>query len=420
MKLSRLFLIALAAVMLFNAAALAQSSNIDFDGSVVGNNETLVTAPIGGKAVEAPFRAGEKVAAGDALVTLKTTKVYASEDGIVTGLFAVEGDSVTAVESRYGAVMYIEPMGKYTISATTAKAYDSAATKYIHVGEKVYLACTSDGEHSGEGIVTSVSGSSYTVEVTSGSFYMDETVNVYRASNYRASSRLGRGDVARISNVAVTSSGSIVKIYVANGDEVKRGDILFETLTGEYDAYYCTGNVVYSPVSGILSTMSVSQGDDVTKDQIVAKIYPENSMQIEFSINEADLADVAEGDEVSVTFNWSEDVDDAKTFDGKIAAISHVAETSEDSTETDASYTAYVDFTPDEDVRVGMTVLVTLKRAAAVSDESGDETDESETESANGDEEDKGEPKDNEFDFELPAEAGEAGAAPAFGKPETN
>ncbi|MDO4546657.1 MAG: HlyD family efflux transporter periplasmic adaptor subunit [Clostridia bacterium] len=396
MKSLRLLTLVLAALLALNGFAFAQT-NIDFDGTVVGYDETLVTAPIGGKALLVPPRAGDRISAGDEIIKLMTEKVYASEDGVITGMFAAVGDSVTAVETRYGAVMYIEPTSKYTIDATTDRAYDSASTKYIHVGEVVYLACTSDAEHTGVGLVTAVSGTSYTVEVTSGSFYMGETVNIYRASNYRASSRLGRGDVARISNVSVTGTGSIVNLYVNNGDEVKRGDLLFETLTGEYDAYYCTGDTIYSPVSGIISEVNVAQGDDVTKDQIVAKIIPDYSMQIEFTVNEADLSDVMEGDEVSISFNWSEDLDEVITYTGTISSISHVSVESEDS--TDASYTAYVDFTPGDEVRLGMTVLVSMQRAVEADDA-----------------EDMEEDEEDASDFELPAIEGEEGAEPDFGE----
>ena len=96
----------------------------------------------------------------------------------------------------------------------------------------------------------------------------------------------------------------------------------------------------------------------MTKDAIVASVNPEDGMQIEMDVPEADLGDIAPGTPVSISFNWSEDDDDAAAYSGVIASVSHIAKTSEE--ESDAHFTACVDFTPGEEVRVGMTVVVTL------------------------------------------------------------
>ena len=105
-------------------------------------------------------------------------------------MFGQPGDAAETVALRYGAVMYTEEACVYTISASTDNAYNAAANKFIRTGEEVYLSCYSDAKHTGTGIVTSVSGTDFTVEARSGTFLIGESVNVFRGmqrSRIRAS-----------------------------------------------------------------------------------------------------------------------------------------------------------------------------------------------------------------------------------------
>ena len=131
---------------------------------------------------------------------LATTKSYAMPDGTISGVFAREGDSAEGIKERYGALVYIAPINRFTLACSTDKAYNSSENRYIHIGETVYLSCTKDGSHQGRGIVTSLDEEDeqkYTVEVTGGEFYMGETVNVYRDSEYARAALIGRGTVGR-------------------------------------------------------------------------------------------------------------------------------------------------------------------------------------------------------------------------------
>ena len=80
-------------------------------------------------------------------------------------------------------------------------------------------------------------------------------------------------------------------------------------------------------------------------------------MQVSMVISESDLADVKVGGKASIEFNW--DADGERRFDGVISAISYVNEKKQEgSAGSAAEYTAYVSFTPDATVRLGMTVVV--------------------------------------------------------------
>lgn len=349
-------LLAVGMLLSVSVGALAQTES--FSGKVQAQGETAVFAPIGGTVESVLVTQGQRVSAGDLIATLRTTKVYADQPGTVTGVFGVEGDSISSLDSLYGGVLYMEPQTAYTLSASTSRAYDSDANKTIHVGETVYLSCYSDGSHTGLGIVTAVSGASYTVEVTSGTFELGESVVIYRDPAYTAVSRLGRGTVSRTAPFAVTGGGSIVKMHVQPGDVVKKGALLFETLDDAFDGAASTGNEIRSTASGILSAVNLSAGGTVMKNAAAASVYQDGALWIAADIPEADLGSIKAGDAVEIEFNWNDQV----KVPGTVLWISGIGTT--DASTDVTSYPAYIAFTPDENTRIGLSVTVSTVEAS--------------------------------------------------------
>ena len=366
------FIVALA--VLTGIPALAQ---VSFQGTVVSSKTISVNAPFGGLVDAIDLRKGDPVRIGDPVATIRTTKVFAEMDGTVSGIFAREGDQTEGITERYGAVMYIEPVNRYVVSATTEKAYNSSETRYIHIGERVYLACTKDGTHVGTAVVTNIGGesssgsssgesssgssanyTSYKLEVTSGDFYMGETVGIYRDSAHSSNTRIGRGTIQQNSAVAVKGTGSVLKMHVQVGDTVERGEVLFETVEGVLDGLYAMDNVIYAPMNGIVATVDATQGSAVEKNGKLITIYPEEALQIAVKVSELDLKEIHEGDRVSIEFEW--DMDGTRQVPGVVSSISRVGEERTDKN-SDAEYTAYVDFAPDDTVRLDMTVSVYTK-----------------------------------------------------------
>lgn len=346
----------LAVLFMMPSVVLAETT---FDGTIVAGESVGVTAPFGGTVASFSLRAGSMISLGDEIATIATGKVYASSDGVITGVFAQPGDNIENIISRFGAVMYIVPDHKYTIAADIEKAYNSSETKYVNIGETVYMACTTDGNHTAEGIVTAATGTTYTVETTSGELLMEETVNIYRSSDRSTKSRVGRGTVGRTSEIAVTGSGSLLKLHVKDGERVSRGDLLFETVTGEFDGLYATSNQILSDVSGVVASVNTSAGANVNKGDTLLTVYTMDSLQIEITVNEYDLTTIHEGDQVTISYNY----DESKTEQtiGTVSMISHI---STSDTSGEASYLAYIDFTPDSDVRIGMTVVASTMEDA--------------------------------------------------------
>ena len=338
---------------------------LSYEGVVVAGETVPVTAAFGGRLSNMKLRKGDLVTKGDVIAEIATTLNYAPLEGTVTGIYAEEGDDAEAIATRYGAVLYIEPTNRYTIKATTEKAYNKSENKYIHLGEKVFLSCTADGTHQGTGMVAGLTDEGYTVEVTGGEFYMGETVGIYRQPNFAAESRIGRGAVGRTSPVAVKGAGSVLRLHVENGDFVERGELLFETVDGLLDGLYAPDGRVTAPATGVIASVDTASGESVTKGATVVKIYPTASMQIELSIPEEDLFDLFEGEGVDIEFYW--DNDESMNYEGVITSISHLSEESTDA--KTSTYKAYVTFQPDERVRLGMSVIVYPNGAGRADDE---------------------------------------------------
>ena len=179
------FLASLLTLLLLCAPALAE---LALDGSVVSGGAETVRAPFGGIVERIEVRAGDLVSVGEPVASIVTTRVYAPQDGTIASVCAQPGDSAEGVIARYGAVLYVEPVNRYIVEASTEKAYNSSATKYVHIGEKVYLSCTKDGSHRGTARVTKLETADeegvtkYTLEVTGGDFYIGETVGAFRSA----------------------------------------------------------------------------------------------------------------------------------------------------------------------------------------------------------------------------------------------
>jgi len=321
-----------------------------FDGQVIAGETFSITAPYGGMVKSIGLRAGTMVQVNDVIATLSTTRVLATEDGTIRGVFANPGDSAEKT------VMYLAPVSKFTIAANIGKAYESAETMYVTIGEKVYLRCTKDGSHRAEGIVTAVKGSGYTVQTTAGELYMEETVNIYRTADYAAKQCIGSGTVSRTDALAISGTGSVLKLHVKEGDEVERGQILFETVDGDIGGMVYADSSIRSTAAGVIAEVAVKAGQQVRKEDVLATVYPPSGYLISMDIPEDMLSTLSVGDACSIYFNWNEGQGEA--FAGEISDISYMSNTAANGEET--TYTAYGSFQADESVRLGMNATIVL------------------------------------------------------------
>ena len=347
------------------ASAVADHS---YEGTVVAGEIRPISAGFGGKVGDMTVKVGDEVTEGQALGKIQSTLNFAPVEGTVTGLYAAEGDDVESVIGRYGALLYIEPTNRYLIKATTDKAYNSSENHFIHLGERVYLICTPDGSHTGTGMVSALSETEggYEVEVTGGDFYMGEKVDIYRDVSRKKQSNIGRGVVGRASPVAVKgvrdTGSSILKLHVGNGDFVERGELLFETVDGVLDGLYSPGNEVLSPVAGVISSIEKRNGEDIVKGETLINVIPLDTLQVEFSIPEADLFVLKKGQPVKMELYW--DNEKGHALEGTITSIARMNTSAEsDADNQRKTYKAYAAFPRDERVSVGMTVILYVQES---------------------------------------------------------
>ena len=345
MRNRRLWAICLAAALCLGGAAQAEAF---FTGTVAARETVSVVADVGGTVESLSVRAGERVEAGQTVATVSATGVYAVADGTVRGLTAQQGDSAEQT------VLSIAPVSRYTVSATLDDAYDTAANKYITLGESVYMRCSADGTHRAIGRVVGIEGSNYTVEVTGGELYMEETVYIYREDSYESSSRIGSGTVSRSQEIAVSGTGLVASICVGEGESVERGQLLFTCVDADSAESAARGGSVISTASGVVTSVAARVGQALGRGASVICVCPDGAMCVELEVEEADLGYIQVGDRVDIYFDWDEDGANAAV--GTVTAISALGTQGEDG----VIYTAYVDFEATDAVRLGMTVSATV------------------------------------------------------------
>lgn len=328
-------------------AAEGGAGNLILTGKVEAKDTLTVYAPFGGTVEDFTLREGDRVAANTPLLSLDTTKIYAPTDGTVRGIFAGVGDSASVVQNRYGALCYIEPDEQFTVQTSTAQAYDSAENRFVHIGETVYLRSTSNNAREGIGRIIAVSGESYTVEVQSGTLEMRDSVNIFRDAEYATDSRIGRGTVTRVDPVAVSGDGAVLSIAVSDGAHVSRGDLLFEVVSGSFDNYKVENATVRAPQESIVASVSVTPGQTVNQNQAVVSLYSLDTLQLVSAVSEIDAQHVTIGSKVRIVF----DSISGTEYEGTITSVSGVGTVSDNYTE----YAVYIDFVPDDMVRLGMS-----------------------------------------------------------------
>lgn len=348
-KIYMLLCMGLALLLPFAASAEPYKRSITLTGTVVAGETVPILAPFGGMITENIPKAGDMVASGDRLFTLSTQKVYAPCDGIVGSIGARPGDDAAYLTERYGGLMYLEPMGRFTISADTKNAY-SDENKVVSVGETVYIGSRKSAKRTGMGFITAVDGNTFTVEMTSGNLIAGDEVSIFRDHDFASASKIGTGTAALQKSVPIQGEGSIFKVHVNQGDFVRRGDLLMETVDGSLGHNPFPTNMVVSGYDAIVASVEARAGDVVEKNKLLATLYPLDSLKIEVGLLETDLRDVQVGDSV--------DIELPGHGDGMIKGTVEFISALHDSEASDVLYTVTIAFAADAAVRVGMSANV--------------------------------------------------------------
>lgn len=305
-----------------------------YSGTTVARNVRAITASADGVIEKMYIEAGGMVSEGDAVAQMRTTKVFATQDGVVARIHAQANAEVN------GSVLEISPVSKYTIYCTTDEAYAATDNDLIHCGETLYMSCSYNGTHQGSGIVYAIDNETYMVEAVAGEFYVGETVYLYRDSAHSYKNCVGIGTVVSSDTELYEANGRISEIYVSEGEYVEKGELLYALFEGD-------GIDTLSDVEGIITVCNACVGDSVQKGQILACVVPYDEICVAVQIDEALAGDISVGDEVILNYACDED----SLYTGTIMEISELAE--------NESITAYI--APDVQINyIGVSVNVRI------------------------------------------------------------
>lgn len=331
------------ALTLTCACALGATAN----ATIVAPETAKITAPFSGTLLPFDLTAGEEVSAGQTLFELDTVPVYATQSGTVSAVFAGTGDDASGVIAHYGSLAVIEPEHALYIDANTDQAYNDDENRYLHAGETLYLKCNNE---KGTGIVTSVSGKNYVVEILTGSFDVDDTVRCFRESSTPSDSETGRGKVKRYDDVAVTASGRIAAVHVKAGDTVSVGDLLFETIDAQSAKNASLS--ISAPTAGAVTVLSAVSGAQVYRGQLLCEIADLTRLELSAEVDELDLNAIRVGD----TLTYTLDAYAGEVFSGRITEIRPIGQVRQNATYFDVR----ISLPEGKTLLPGMNATVTL------------------------------------------------------------
>lgn len=301
--MKKLFAALLSLALMLPLCAAAEDA-IRLDGTIEAVKTRTILAPYTGRVGDFDVRVGDELAAGDPLLEIAAEPVYAEFDGTVTGVFAKPGDAAAYVQDRYGAALYMERDVLYMADCTTKGAASENEYKIVHAGERVYIQSDANSRRIGEAVVTSVEGRNFTLEVTSyDDIRLYEDICVYRDERFATNSQIGEGRVKRIDPIAVNAEGYVRSIYVQDGQQVSRGDLLFEVVPDRLDCFDSSDGTVAMPESGVVLEIMAESGAEIAKDAPMAVYCAKQDMQLVCEADEEDLACMEVGMEVMVTLD---------------------------------------------------------------------------------------------------------------------
>ena len=323
-------LLSFAALLLLLTLSAACALGATANAVIVAPVTAKITAPFSGTLLPFDLTAGDEVAAGDTLFTMDTVPVYATQSGTVSAVFANVGDDASGVIAHYGSLAVIEPTRALYVAADNSQAYDDDENRYLHAGETLYLKC---GSEKGTGIVTSVSGNAYNVEILTGSFDVGDTVRCYRESGTPSDSETGRGRVTRYADISVAAEGRIAAVHVKAGDTVSVGDLLFEVIDGQ--SAKDVPLTLTAPVSGAVTSLSTVSGAQVYRGQLLCEIADLTKLELSAEVDELDFSAIS----VGTTLSFTLDAYAGETFSGTVTEIRPVGITRQNATYYDVRIT---------------------------------------------------------------------------------
>ena len=251
--------------------------------------------------------------------------------GRVMAIYAAAGDDALAVFRRDGALAIISTDGRMRVEVD-----DVPKAAGLSLGDSVNV---SGASVNATGTVTDLTlqGTHATVTINSDELPMGEAVTV----TTMAGQSVGAGTLEVNKPMEVSAYGGTIKsVSVKVGQKVDRKDTLFRladsplTLTLENlrlqreaaaktleDAKAQRENlIVVAPCDGIVATLQVSEGDEITSGTLLGSILQGEDMKLTIAVDELDVVNVAAGQKVTISVDALSGVE----IDGEVYKIAPV------------------------------------------------------------------------------------------------
>ena len=176
-----------------------------------------------------------------------------------------------------------------------------------------------------------------------------QSYTVTRGSISNSLSFSGSMQVIDSKTYSNSAQATVRNVYVATGDEVKKGDKLIRLSTGD---------TLTADFDGKVNQLYVEKDDELSAGTQLLQLVDFVHMKVSVRVDEYDIADVHVGDQCTITATATE-----KKFSSTIDNINYVSS----SGGSVAYYTAtiYVDVDSDSGVYPGMQVTVTVPQEQA-------------------------------------------------------
>lgn len=332
-------------------------------GAVAAATTTTVQAPQAGQVLSVKAEDGDRVKAGDVLVTFEmpdldseiaqlrsdldtadqnlrrikptngSTVIASPVEGRVKTVFVKKDDLIDPVVKANGSLMVISVDGMLTVTFTPAAGSPGAG---LTAGQAVKVAI---GTRTADGRVRSVApDKAITVQFDDSRYYAVDAEAIVRST---AGAELGRGKVAISQTFPVTAvGGTVSSVSVAAGDSVNAGDTLVRLKDSVLTPAYLQAllkrdklasdlaekialqknEAITAPVDGIVSGLKLNANDMLKKDQAVCSVIDDTKIELTMNLDELDVPMVKLGQPASVTL----DALPGRTYTAKVTKISAI------------------------------------------------------------------------------------------------
>ena len=274
------------------------------------------------------------------LSDLQAGRVTAPIDGEVLNLQSKEGDSV----SNNGTLMTITDKSKLKLLVPFINTYRNK----LNVGQKVTVNSfdsEKDELHKAEGTISVISTPGYITDSGAEAYNVEVIIdnNGFLAEGMVANITVKIAEVEVTSNgsntlsyvnsvtVRTSSGGTLNRLYIEAGQNVKKGDILAELENDDLELTVKTNDLkledlntqlqtaeeklldhkVYAPFDGTFTLNDIEQGNSIKQGDILGSVANYDTMEFSIDVDELDIAKIKEGQNVKVTIDALAETSDA-------------------------------------------------------------------------------------------------------------